>query len=600
MAAAHDGSVRTLPRHGCLHTYKQVAMRMSKTSRAAGITRRACPSSWVTCILVGLACLGPVTPVIAEPGDAVRIIVAGKPLDLTPPATMHDGKVIAPLRQCLAAVGGKLVKKAKGELALTAPDGSEALIDVAHSKLVLGDTTHELSAAVQVRNGTYMAPIADVLRVLGLAVTWDPEARALRIHPCVTDVRVRGDEKGVALEIQTSAPAAFAVNTLPDPPRIYVDVPHAVLRVPTRSMPIEMLTVRRVRCGMPTQEPPVARVVLDLDEATEYDWDISKDRRRAQVTIGRPAETARTVEREWAEVRAVQTFAYEGGGADVVALLSSPTRCEYDVRREPTRVVLDLLDAVPGIDIPSFAGDDRLVRRVHMKSALTDGHAQLVLDMRGLMAFQVVTADDPPRIAVRFEPAPLRERLIVLDPGHGGHDPGAIGAKLGLKEKDANLDVSRHLNALLRQHHVPTIMTRSTDVFIPLYDRPKVANVAKADIFLSVHHNAWRHPNGAHGTETYYWRPKDKCLATVIHEHMLTALGRKDNGVRTGNFAVLRESQMPATLCEIVYLNHVDEEALVASESFRQRAAQAIFDGLCQYVEGPGAPLEETRQVGRG
>jgi len=235
-----------------------------------------------------------------------------------------------------------------------------------------------------------------------------------------------------------------------------------------------------------------------------------------------------------------------------------------------------------------------------MQPSLIDGHAQLVLDMDGLMAFQVIIADDPPRISVRFQPAPLRERLIVLDPGHGGRDPGAIGNRLNLTEKDANLDVSRRLNALLRQHSVPTIMTRATDVFIPLYDRPKLANATNADIFLSVHHNAWRRPNGAHGTETYYWRPKDKCLATIIHEHMLGALARKDNGVRTGNFAVLRESRMPAALCEIVYINHADEEALVASESFRQRAAQAIFDGLCQYVEGPGTPLEEDRRVGRG
>ncbi|MFQ5808915.1 MAG: N-acetylmuramoyl-L-alanine amidase, partial [Armatimonadota bacterium] len=422
----------------------------------------------------------------------------------------------------------------------------------------------------------------------------------LHVYPCVTDVRVRADEHGVAVEIMTSAPAEFDVNTLPDPPRIYIDAKGAVRRVPKGPRTLESLGVYRVRCDTFSEEPPITRVVLDLEEAAEYQWDISKDGRRAQVTIGRPSAGAPTVDRNWAKVRAVQTFAYEGGGADVVALLSSPTRYEYDVRRKPTRIILDLLDAAPGIDIPSFAGDDRLVRRVHMRPSLIDGHAQLVLDMRHLMGFQVIAAADPPRIAVRFQPVPLRERLIVLDPGHGGDDPGATGARLELKEKDANLDVGRRLNALLRQHRVPTIMTRATDVFIPLYDRPALANTANADIFLSLHHNAWRRPNGAHGTETYYAAPKDKALATVIHEHMIAALGRKDNGVRPCRFAVVRKSEMPAALCEVVYINHAGEEALVADESFRQRAAQAIFDGLCQYVEGPGALLEESRKVGRG
>ncbi|MGD8237204.1 MAG: N-acetylmuramoyl-L-alanine amidase [Armatimonadota bacterium] len=565
-------------------------------------SRETChlPRRRLVCLIVIVLCLAGSAVARAKPSPPVQVVVAGKALELKPPATVRDGKVIAPIRQCLSAIGARVVKQGKGQLAITAADGSEARLDVRARKLTVGGTKRDLSAPVTLRNGRHIGPVGDVFRALGLAVTWDSTERILHVHPCVTDVRVRADEQGVAVEITTSAPTKFGVNTLPDPPRIYIDAKDAVRRVPKGPRTVELLGVQRVRCDTFSDEPPVTRVVLDLEEATEYRWDVSRDGRRAQVTIGRPSATAPTVERHWAKVRAVQTFAYEGGGADVVALLSSPTRYEYDVRRKPTRVVLDLLDAAPGIDVPSFAGDDRLVRRVHLRPSLSDGHAQLVLDMGHLMGFQVVTADDPPRIAVRFQPVPLRERLIVVDPGHGGHDPGATGAKLGLKEKDANLDVGRRLNALLRQHRVPTIVTRTTDVFIPLYDRPAVANTANADIFLSIHHNAWRRPNGAHGTETYYTAQKDKALATVIHEHMIAALGRKDNGVRRSRFAVVRESRMPAALCEIVYINHADEEALVADESFRQRAARAIFDGLCQYVEGPGAPLEASRKVGRG
>jgi len=170
------------------------------------------------CWATAVTCLSAVA-VGAKPDTPVQVVVGEQPLELKPPAVLRDGKVMAPLRQCLSAVGARVVKKAKGQLAITAPDGSVGQLHVGQRKLIVGDTKYDLPARVSLHKGLHVGPVADVLRALGLAVAWDASDRVLRVQSCVTDVRVRGDENGVTVEIEASAPTAFAVNTLPDPPR---------------------------------------------------------------------------------------------------------------------------------------------------------------------------------------------------------------------------------------------------------------------------------------------------------------------------------------------------------------------------------------------
>ena len=183
--------------------------------------------------------------------------------------------------------------------------------------------------------------------------------------------------------------------------------------------------------------------------------------------------------------------------------------------------------------------------------------------------------------------------LICIDPGHGGDASGAIGTK-GTLEKDINLAISKYLNADLQNAGLQTMMTRTTDEAVDLHARPKMANDAKASLFVCVHNNAGGGGDSdSNGTETFY--PDDgtprsdegKLLAQTIQQHVVAALGSFDRGAKTwwGDLVVLTETQMPGALVEVGFLTNPAEEAKLITDAYQQAAARAIADGILDYLQ---------------
>lgn len=175
---------------------------------------------------------------------------------------------------------------------------------------------------------------------------------------------------------------------------------------------------------------------------------------------------------------------------------------------------------------------------------------------------------------------------VVIDPGHGGDDPGAIGAS-GSFEKDFTLSLSKKLAALLEQEAALEVyMTREEDVFISTEtrERPNFANDLSADLYVSIHANTFDNPSVS-GTETYYYHDDAEVLANTIHKHLLSATGYTDRGVRKENYFVLTDTTMPAVLLEVGYLTNPEQEREMISEEFQQTAAEAIRDGIKEYLD---------------
>ncbi|MEH6944845.1 N-acetylmuramoyl-L-alanine amidase [Bacillus sp. JJ722] len=193
----------------------------------------------------------------------------------------------------------------------------------------------------------------------------------------------------------------------------------------------------------------------------------------------------------------------------------------------------------------------------------------------------------------------LTSQTLVIDPGHGGTDPGAAG--FGLREKDVVLDVSLKLKALLAQTPLTVIYTRTTDSYPTLSERTKIANNANADTFVSVHANA---ANGkASGTETWYYDPNapirykkssnravdSKKLAEFIQARLHVSLNTKNRKVKPDQeFAVLNSTKMPAVLAELGFIDNKEDNAKLASPAYRQKAAEAIYLGLLDYYKYKG------------
>jgi N-acetylmuramoyl-L-alanine amidase len=173
-------------------------------------------------------------------------------------------------------------------------------------------------------------------------------------------------------------------------------------------------------------------------------------------------------------------------------------------------------------------------------------------------------------------------KRIVIDPGHGGKDPGAIGPS-GLKESDVNLTLAHLVASRLTDKHT-VFMTRMNDDFVALSNRTLFANAKKADIFVSIHCNAATNPL-ANGTETYYASSTGARLAKGIHDR-LVALGLKDRGIKQGTYWVLRKTHMPAVLVEVGFISHAAEEIQLGSTDFMSLAADAITEGILDYLGG--------------
>jgi N-acetylmuramoyl-L-alanine amidase len=171
----------------------------------------------------------------------------------------------------------------------------------------------------------------------------------------------------------------------------------------------------------------------------------------------------------------------------------------------------------------------------------------------------------------------------LIDPGHGGPDPGAIGIG-GIQEKRLVLDISRQVASVLERQGVQVVMSRSDDRDLDLAPRVQLASRVNASIFVSIHANAisMSRPD-INGIETYYYS-EGGGLARAIHQNVLRTTGARDRGVRTARFYVLRRSAMPAVLVETGYVTGREDAARLATATGRAQLAEGIARGILQYL----------------
>ena len=187
-------------------------------------------------------------------------------------------------------------------------------------------------------------------------------------------------------------------------------------------------------------------------------------------------------------------------------------------------------------------------------------------------------------------------KTIVLDPGHGGSDPGAIGPT-GLQEKQVTLPIAEYLKSILEAKGAKVILTRTTDVDVygphasgvdELQARVNVANGNRADAFISIHINSFSNPNVG-GIATYYFDGSDqsKKLASAVQGQIAEHSGfNGDRGIQPGNLYVLRHSLMPSILVELGFISNPKEEGHLKESSTRQQFANELAKGLELYFGG--------------
>ncbi len=354
-----------------------------------------------------------------------------------------------------------------------------------------------------------------------------------------------------------------------------------------------------------------------------------------------PASETGTIS-EPAEVKEIRQLSSKGY-TRVVIELSSPVEFLSKRLSNPDRLYFDLKNSKISKEInTTLPVGDGILKTVRAGQFSKDT-VRVVLDLEEIKDFKAFVIGDPAKLIIDvYGRKPVKTQdtasniiTIVLDPGHGGHDPGAVGLK-GLYEKDVVLDIALKLKKILsKKKDINVFITRETDVFVRLEDRTAFANSKDADLFVSIHANA-NIDKKARGVETYLmnWTDEEESIRVAARENKISIKKMKeqmdkyrsdvvdiiksdlkrdlkrdesiklanyiqsaivskldegynniqDRGVKNAMFYVLLGAQMPSVLAEISFISNPVEEKLLKKDKYKDYIAKAIAKGVDTYV----------------
>lgn len=538
----------------------------------------------VSWLIVSVVALAAVTAIMdSASAAALRLVVLDREVGLrVPPVTLHGNTLYLWASDVAESLGAQAIS----------PQGDPQTMDILRAgQTVL--TLREQDPTAQspdgpVRldyapyvspEGRFMVPAREVWEALG-AYTWlAQEKNTLYVCSQLNQATVTLEDQRFILHLDCSLPVNCRVYALASPPRLVVDLPATKLKANPASFSVASQGIARVRVSQFSQEPFATRVVADLIGEQQHDILSPPGANKIAIRIGGQFS-------HWPlpPLPRITSVSFSQTSSDEAEIHVSGDRPLNQfttfMLKDPLRLVVDIPEVImesPGGSIQTENPALPVVRFSQFRVAPFIARVAVVLDEPRPFFF-----DPKGSLVIRFSLRSGRG-IVIIDPGHGGDDSGAVGAR-GTQEKDVNLDVALRLVKLLIDEEMKPILTRSADTYVSLDERCDLANALNADIFVSLHCNASVSRNSARGLETYYFHPRSEELAATVHRNVVARLNYRDRGVRVARFVVVRKTAMPAILVEIGYLNHSEDEALLRSPEFRQRMAEALKEGICEYM----------------
>ena len=545
-------------------------------------------------------------------GDSM--VVAGVRAEARVPFVVSGDEVYAPLLPALAPLGVQW-QVTSDAVKLTTGARREILVSRVRPEATRDGVLREMPGVPLMRNGSALLPARAVGSLLGCAVRWDQPSRTLFLHPWVREFSLETLPDRYRIIVGAEGPFTYRAGRVEEGgPKLFVDL----FGVDLSDIPSEIrlegsyLRVARIaqRTLAPASEGEVTRLVVELDDWVPYRVKLSDDRHSLQVDFPLPGARELPPDAPPVVLSRLGFLRLSPRVAAVRVATFGDAVCQSGASSDPPAVWVDLMNAENRIAGPALEVKDKLVSGVSLGPAPGKPGAQrLSISLSAPVEHRVVSDRGGVRVLLgQFE---LSDVCVVVDPGHGGPDTGAIG-RSGLTEKETNLDIALRVRRLLEAAGARVLMTRTDDSACIPYNRANreehraellarcaVANEGGADLFVSVHANAREtNPQSVRGTETYYRKQDSAAFAQVMQEEVVRAVGLSDGGVKyhPKPIIVLYQTRMPAALVEVGYLSNRADEERLADPAFREQAAIGIVNGVKRWVtEGNVAAGWATR-----
>jgi N-acetylmuramoyl-L-alanine amidase len=564
----------------------------------------------------------------AEPTPAT-LIVGGKPVPfIVKPYVGPEGQVYAPVDAV------RLLN------ANYTPDPD------ARTVTVTGEKGKTISVPYELVQGRYCVPIQKVVEALGASTDWQPTTQTLTVRARLLMVRQEND----TLTIDASYPVYYRVQRIGNPARVFVDLYGLDLAAQAANIPLASGNIRSIRTGQ--MDYNIVRIVVDLKKNVPFQVQSQIATDQVRVALGSPGEPFNSIAArpndshlpslptmpapsiatrplpilphvplsQGIQITGV-SMKTTGGLTQVLISTTGQAKYSTELLDNPYRLAFDLAGATPDSKPqPLVAADNAVMKdvRVGVFRSGDSHYGRVVVDLEKIVPFTVTHQDGPdgttiysinlqtpmPPMAARpFLPmlptigTSLAGKIIVVDPGHGGKDSGTVGLG-GIEEKQLTLAIGLKLQDALEQNGATALLTRDTDVFIPLPDRPLLAIDHHADIFVSVHCDQIGAVNSHSGTTVYFhgWDPIDRRLAADISADVAASSGLPEDGTKSdmmryggrfdSGYAVLRGSPMPAVLVECGYLNNASDLTRLTDPDVQQEIATGIVAGIRDFLAG--------------
>lgn len=528
------------------------------------------------------------------PARADVVVIGGREVTAAQPIAYTEGKdFLAPLVGGIDALGITVVADGRSAT-LTTARGVQVSFTAGSQVVTANGKGERVQPAPALVGDELWLPFRTTCRLLGLAGRWNGADRRLLVYPLITKVSSSRGETSVMVRLESTCPiSTYNAGTVHQPERVVVDLLDIDLAGPAQDLPSVDIPLLRTRVAQNALDPDIVRLVMEV--TTSEGYTVAVEDAGCTLVVRLPAAppgpppTLGPVSLTRAELEA----APDG----VLHLrLSADGLVQVDTARGEAagQVTIIMPNGVAPASPLQVTGTHPLFSALDCQARPEGG---LAVTVRLTSAAPYAVYAEGNTVHLFAGRLPLRDLVVVVDPGHGGNQSGALAVGSGACEKDLNLDIAQRLVKLLRAAGSDARLTRDRDTTLQpvnprdrstlraeLTARAQVANECGADLFISIHCNASLRASD-NGIQTWYYSNAGLEVAKLLQEEMVRAIGRRDGGIHRNSFVVLTQSQVPAVLLETGFLTNPTEARKLTTPAERQKIAEAVYGALQRYVE---------------